>query len=58
MLVIWNQRIGLQIRREQNNTMCGNYLGQLLDYLAGDDVYIGWAGQSSSTPIFCTQCTC
>ncbi len=38
--------------------MCGNYLGQLLDYLAGDDVYIGWAGQSSSTPIFCTQCTC
>ena len=28
-----------------NNTMCENYLGQLLSYLANNDVYIGWAGK-------------
>jgi len=40
-----------------NNTMCGEYLMSLLDYLANHDEYIGWAAWAAG-PIWDTSSAC
>jgi len=40
-----------------NNTMCYQYLGQMLDYLADNDEYIGWSAWAAG-PLWGTSSAC